>query len=175
MSVTRVHAEARYRELRSMAHQKAAALVADLAPVQMRDIERSALEVFATTWANNQSRLVAWPWPDMAADFRRKFPERFEVAIWSDEILCGLAIGKPSHSRHVMTVQFLEGNPDTQHPLKGIVHLAVLEAAHAYSVAINAGAMRIDAPHPATIELYLGLGFRLETPSGRSAYCEKEI
>ena len=158
-----------------MAHQKAEALLTGCTPIRIRDIEPSALDAFAATWANNPGRSVAWPWPDMAADFRRKFPERFEAAIWSGDILCGLSIGKPSHSQEIVTIRFIEGNPAPHHPLKGTIHIASIEVGLAYGLAIGATLLRIDDPHPETLRLYTGLGFRLETPRGRSAYCEKEI
>jgi hypothetical protein len=36
------------------------------------------LEAFKT-WA---PRCVGWPWPDIAADWRKGQPDRFELAVW---------------------------------------------------------------------------------------------
>ncbi len=175
MPLTWAQAEARYREIRRLSHQKAISLLSFNAPVDMRDIDRSALESFALSWASHPGRLVTWPWRDIADDYRRKFPERFEAEIWSSDQLCGLAIGKPSNAKNVMTLHFLEGNPNVEHPLKGMVHAAALEAILAYAVALQTRYLRLIDPLPAVVPLYAKFGFRLVTPRTGSAYCEAEI
>ena len=57
--------------------------------------------------------------------------DRFEVAVWSGPVLCGLAAGTPRYGR--MEVDLAKGSPDGQHPLKGAVRFAVLEAARVYA------------------------------------------
>jgi hypothetical protein len=75
----RAGAERRYRDLRHKAFSEArdvlgsAGIVADL-----RNLDAAALAGLAA-W---QNRRVAWPWHDMAADFRRNHTGRFELAIW---------------------------------------------------------------------------------------------
>lgn len=175
MPLSWAQAEARYREIRHLSHQKAISLLSFDAPVDIRDIDRSALESFALSWALHPDRLVNWPWRNIADDYRHKFPERFEAAIWSGDQLCGLAIGKPSNARNVMALHFLEGNPNVGHPLKGMVHVAALEAILAYAVALQTRYLRLNDPLPAVVPLYVKFGFRLVTPRIGSAYCEMEI
>jgi hypothetical protein len=175
MPLTWAQAEARYREIRHLSHQKAVSLLSFDARVDMRDIDRSALESFALSWALHSGRLVTWPWNGIAADYRRKFLERFEAAIWSGDQLCGLAIGKPSNARNVMALHFLEGNPNVGHPLKGMVHVAALEAVLAYAIALQTRHLRLIDPLPAVVPLYAKFGFRLVAPRTGSAYCEMEI
>ncbi len=169
------HAEARYRELRALAHRKAASLLPSDPHVRIRDIDCGALEAFAATWAGHPARAVAWPWPEIAQRFRRNYPERFEAAIWSGEWLCGLAIGRPNNAGDMVALHFLEGCPDVGHPLKGSVHQAALEALFAYALAISATRIRINDPLPGAVRLYVALGFRLEIPKSGGSYCEKEI
>jgi len=74
---------------------------------ELRPIELAAFAAF-TLW---QDRLVDWPWPRMAAEWRRSWPERFELAIWSGDILCGLALVRPSRGPSHMSLYYIEGNP----------------------------------------------------------------
>lgn len=75
---------------------------------ELRPIELAAFAAF-TSW---QDRLVDWPWPRMPAEWRRSWPERFELAIWSGDILCGLTLGRPSRGPSHMSLYYIEGNPD---------------------------------------------------------------
>lgn len=89
-------AEARYRTIRLAALQAAEALAAHafIAPIRLTGIGPDAVDIAHHAWTGHPDRRCSWPWRQMIADVRRAEPSRFEVAIWSDEILCGLAIGK---------------------------------------------------------------------------------
>jgi hypothetical protein len=51
----------------------------------------------------------------MVADARRDDPSRFEVAVWSDQTLCGLALGRTRPA--YCGIEYLEGSPDARHRL----------------------------------------------------------
>jgi len=174
---TRQQAEARYREIRTLALADAELSLSGVlpAPVSIRTIDQSALEAFVRSWSQSPDRRVAWPWPIMVSDYRRDATNRFEAAVWSDVILCGLAIGKPSKSGAILTVHFIEGNPELNHPLKGFAHLVALEAAHAYATALKANVLRLREPIPEMIGRYQKLGFRLAKTKVEGSYCEREV
>src|SRR3954447_11011088 len=115
MPASRSSAEFRYHALRRVACQAAEGdlAVAGLG-VDLRPIDAAALDAFGT-WS---PRRVAWPWPEMTADWRRGYPARFEVAVWRDGILCALALGRPSPKAAHMSLHYLEANPDPRHPLR---------------------------------------------------------
>lgn len=141
------------------------------AAAAIRGIDPAALEAFAAQWASSPRRRVSWPWPAIVADYRRVAPERFEAAVWSGEILCGLAIGRPSKAATILAVHFIEGSPDLGHPLKGFAHLAALEAAHAYAVApdFNDAFRRPLRPYANTLRLRDRAGSRCSRPNSTAA------
>jgi hypothetical protein len=112
---TRSAAEARYRALRDAAFRAAGA---DLAvagmPAELRAIDRSAL-VAAGEWSD---RRVVWPWDVMAAHWRRNHPDRFELAVWRDSVLCGLALGHPAPAAAHVSLRYIERNPSSANPLR---------------------------------------------------------
>jgi hypothetical protein len=109
----------------------------------------------------------------MVSDFRRGEPGRFEVAVWSGQILCGLAIGRTR--TEYCRVDYLEGSPDPVHPLKGNVVVVVAGAVVAYATALGKREVRLVDPLPAVVAHYEALGFKLANPKGASPYCWREI
>lgn len=176
MGVDRKRAEARYSALRQLAYGHALAGDELAGQVTLEPIRRHALEHFAAAWADHPRRRVSWPWPVMVADYQRNHPERFEVALWSGDTLCGLALGRPSRSKSVLTVKYVEGNPDLEHPLKGLVAAIAIATAHAYAKALGSTLLRLDAPLEPLVPLYRDdFGFTLVLEGTRVAYCEMEI
>jgi hypothetical protein len=145
---SRSDAESRYRDLRRMAFQQAqAVLAADGIAAELRPIDAVALAAFAT-WP---PRSVDWPWPKMAADWRRGRPARFDLAIWSDDTLCGLALGRPAPSAAHMSLHYLEGNPDPGHPLHFKVLNVVITALEAYATVLGKTELRLVDPLPEAV------------------------
>lgn len=174
MSGSRSSAEARYQNLRRLACQDAKAdLAARGIEVELRAIDASALAAFET-W---QGRYVAWPWPEMTADWRRAHPDRFELAVWRGDVLCALAIGRPSPSAAHMALYYMEGNPDPGHPLRGKVAATVITALRAYAIALGKTEMRLVEPLPEVVPFYCSprMGFELVSPRGETPYCRRSI
>lgn len=168
----RADAEQRYRDLRRLALDDAQErLAASGISAELRPIDASALEAFGT-WRN---RRVAWPWPDMAGDWRRNHPDRFEVAVWRNGVLCGLALGKPAPSRSHLSLHYMEGDPDPGHPLQGQVTAATFAAASSYAIALPAKELHLVEPFPALVPRYCGPPFHFELvqPKGRKPYCRR--
>jgi hypothetical protein len=109
----------------------------------------------------------------MAAHYRRSEPSRFELALWSDETLCGLAVGKVRLG--YCGVNFLEGSPIPGHPLKGLVIPAVLTCLTAYAKALGKREIRIFDPLPEMMSRYEALGFVLATLKDKSRYVGKVV
>lgn len=166
----------RYRERRALAHAAAVALVRDDLPVEcdLRAIDPGALAVFARQWDGHPARRFPWPWADIAAEYRRNHPDRFEVAVWSGEVLCGLAVGKVSGGTLYCGVNFLEGSPEP-HPLRGFIVGIVIAAAEAYAVTIGKGSVRLVDPLPELVPLYASFGYSLASPRRESPYCWKMV
>jgi hypothetical protein len=166
--------ESRYRDLRHLAFREATANLAAVGiRAELRALDASALDAF-TFW---QGRRVFWPWPEMAADWRRGYPERFELAVWSGSTLCALALGRPSSSPSHLSLYYLEANPDRSHALAGQVATIVFTAMEEYATILNKGELRLVDPLPEVIRFYCSPahGFELVSPHREAPYCRRSI
>lgn len=171
---SRSDAESRYREIRRMAFRQAQDyLAADGIAAELRAIDAAALAAFAT-WP---PRRVDWPWPKMAADWRRARPSRFDLALWSDNTLCGLALGRPAPSAAHLSLYYLEGNSDPGHPLYFRVLNVVITALETYATVLGKTELRLVDPLPEAVAAYCSpvMGFELVTPRGEAPYCRRSI
>jgi hypothetical protein len=167
--------EARYAGYRATSFRKAEELLRPVAPVplSLRPLTPEALAAFDTGWRGSPERRYPWPWPEMAGDYRRNEPDRFEVAVWSGEALCGLCLGKLRAG--YCGGDYLEGSPLPTHPLKGFVLPTVLTALTAYAVALRRKHIRLINPLPEMVPRYEILGFVLVRPRGEAPYCSKVV
>jgi hypothetical protein len=173
---SRRRTEALYAGQRAAALRKAEDILRPVVapvPISLRTITPETLATFDAEWRGHPERLYPWPWRDMAGDYRRNEPSRFEVAVWSGEVLCGLAFGKLRLG--YCGADYIEGSPVPAHPLRGSVLSAVLTALTAYAVALGRPEIRLIDPLPALVPRYKALGFMLATPRGQSRYCRKEV
>ena len=164
--------ESRYRDRRLAALRRAEEIASEAlapTPVHLDAINPTALQAFQEQWEGNPHRLYPWPWAKMVEDARKKEPDRFEVSVWSGGALCGLALGWTRQT--FCRVDFLEGSPDPEHPLKGHVTIIVSGAAVAYATAIDRQEVRLIDPIPAVVPHYEDLGFTLASPKGAAPYC----
>lgn len=121
-----------------------------------------------------ENRCYFWNWIDLKRRFRN-IPARFELSISVQGEVCGLAIGKPSRGRRHLSVYFIEGNPDPQHPLKGRVLPILLEAAFLYAQALGCSFVRLIQPVEQLHALYRRHGFDFgKTKDGR-IFCEQSL
>lgn len=138
--------------------------------IEAEPIEYSALQQ-TLDWEN---RMYLWSWFDLKRKFRN-IPARFELSIGVHGEICGLAIGKPSRGRRHLSVYFLEGNPDKQHPLKGSVLPIVLEASSLYANALGCSYLRLIQPVDGLHARYRRWGFEFGKDSNGRIYCEQQL
>jgi hypothetical protein len=127
------------------------------------------LEAYRQQWESHSDRRYAWPWAGIVAGIRRDEPSRFEVAVWSNDVLCGLAIGRTRMD--YCRVDYLEASPNPDHPLKGRVAVVAAGAAIAYATTLGKNEVRLMNPLPAVVPHYLALGFALANPTDATQYC----
>ncbi len=151
---SRIAAETRYRDIRLAAHKAAETIVRE-------------------EWAGHPNRRYPWPWQAMLDNLRKNEPDRFELALWSENTLCGLAVG--STRRSFCRVDYLEGSPEPDHPLKGYVAMIMVGAVVAYATALNRPEVRLCDPIPVMTRKYQSLGFSLVTPRGEAPYCAWKV
>lgn len=127
-------------------------------PIALREIDTAAIAQWDTHWRGK----LPWDWKRIDARNKALLDDRFEVAVWSGSILCGLAAGAPRYGR--MEVDLMQGSPDNGHPLKGATRFAILEAARAYTLALGYAELRLNAPARGMLTKYQLMGFTLEPP-----------
>ena len=169
----------RYAQVRSQAYAAAArGIESDFhVPLSFRNIESRAFIAWKVQWQplhTGRQDLGEWDWPQLAQYYLAK-PESFHLAIWSQSILCGLAVGRPRRAKSSMTVEFIEGSPEPHHPLKGSILALTIVAADAYARAIGCLMLRISEPAPGLLPIYAEFGFRLVKVGSTVRYCERRI
>jgi hypothetical protein len=143
-------------------------------PISLSSINKAALQAWQNHWMPRSTRPGGWNWREQRSRLASTV-SRFDVAIWSGEVLCGLAIGKPSKGPSHLTIQLLEGNPAETHPLKGSVAECAVEAGISYARLLEKAQLRLLRPLPGALPTYRRLGFKLEPESLKAPYCYLEI
>lgn len=138
--------------------------------IEAGPIEYSALQQ-TMEW---EDRLYQWNWFDLKRRFRN-IPARFELSIEVHREVCGLAIGKPSRGRRHLSVYFLEGSSDKQHPLKRSVLPIILEASSLYADALGCSYLRLVQPVDGLHARYRRWGFEFGKDSNGRIYCEQQL
>jgi hypothetical protein len=172
----------RYTRLRRLAYEAVERLgdSRGATGIRLTDIDSHALDAWRSTWIHaHPLGYGGWDWDGLVARVCTR-PSAFQVAIWSGEELCGLAVGRvsrrrPSGRRHTVSVHYLEGSPDRGHPLRGRVAEVAIAAADAYGVILGARRVRLIDPLPGVFRTYERLGFSIARESGIRLYFEKRI
>lgn len=136
-------------------------------------IDQRALAAWEAWPARTDGR-GGWDWRK-ARDDVQSDAKHFEAALWADDVLCGLAVGKASSGRAALNVRLLEGNPSPSHPLRGLVAPFLLLAADRHARALGRRELRLIDPLPGALPTYLRLGFRLAPPGARPPYCYVDL
>ncbi|HDN26744.1 MAG TPA: hypothetical protein ENG03_06540, partial [Thioploca sp.] len=129
MDARKVQAERRYTSIRYDVYQTVEQKLHFLfkKPIRLTSIDNNALKYWQKIWQPHNHRYPpegGWDWRNEI--LRQTLPNRFEVAIWHEEILCGLAMGKPSVGSSHLAIYLMEGSP-LKHPLNALVTRIVLE------------------------------------------------
>lgn len=102
-------------------------------------------------------------WKHYRTKFRISYSRRMELAIWLDDDLCAVMLGKPSKGRLTLKVDYLEGNYHST-ALTGMrMHIALLYA-EAYATALNIKWVGIQSPYSSAIPLYEEEGYIKKDP-----------
>ncbi len=140
-------------------------------PLRLTTIDAWALHAWEQQWKPNfRGGDGGWDWRRERFGYDNT-PARFEIAVWSENMLCGLAIGKPSKASTFLAVNLLEGSPVSDYPLKGAIRFCVVETAIAYAEQLECQELRLIRPLVGALPLYLDMGFSLAPPADRPPYC----
>lgn len=131
-----------------------------------------------SSWSNRASSAVArwprdertypWDWDEIHRRYRNE-PDRFDLCMWVGEVLCGVAL--TTLSGPAATIDFLEGQPGENCPLRGLRAAIAIEAAQRYAQLNGRAELRVQPISEGLGKLYRDIfGFELATPKGEQAY-----
>lgn len=119
-------------------------------------------------------------WAELRSKYYHKKPyyyapmRRIDLAIWCEEQLCGLMLGGISQQYDYITIDFIEGSPVLNHPLKDHVLDIILETIERYAIILNINEIRLIDPVENLISYYKLIGFELVTEKQKS-YCFRKV
>ena len=159
MKMSHKTAEEKYRNIRSIAYE----ITMDELPYQdkksilLSEITDSAIFSF-NSLTRHPERKVDWDWKFGAQMYRKRYPNRFELAIWHNNTVCGLSLGRPSYNGTSVRLDFIE-RVSGANALKGRVTPIAVTAYEVYARLIGATQVRIIKPADALITYYSSLNY----------------
>jgi hypothetical protein len=176
-------AEYRYNQIRNRVYQKVETELMEKfqKKVRLTSITINALKIWQKEW---EPKLVErkhfteeelyWNWMKIQQEMS-KVPNRFEVAIWNENILCALAIGKPSKGPTHNAIYILQSSP-FQHPLEGKIITITIKTGMAYAKALGKQHLILVEPLKHLVKIYERHGFTFKTAKHYpKRYCIKEV
>lgn len=152
-------AESKYKEIRTIAMEAVQQRLpyVDRPKIKLSKIDQHALAE-ATVWSS-LNRTVDWPWTSGYRHYSFQNPRRFELAIWYEDTLCSLSLGRPSPAGTRLRLEFIEARPQ-ENPLKGRTMAIVLSTAEVYAGLLGADEVRlIDPLDSKLIDYYATFGY----------------
>ena len=167
-----------YRRLAADALQAGLQRLAPIIPelTNLTFIEADTLRAWREQWRPHLStEFQHWDWEiELQSRKWTRFTtarRRFDVAIWSGDRLCGLALGRLSLRKQNLSICLLQGCPIDWHPLKGKILPIVADVGSMYGTAVGCEEFRFLQPLPGMIRIYGKLGFQLARTSRGVQYC----
>ncbi|GAD89969.1 hypothetical protein VHA01S_030_00440 [Vibrio halioticoli NBRC 102217] len=116
-------------------------------------------------WEMPLNRQIGWDWRRVRNQYRRDHIARLELAVWYDNELCGLMIGKASDGKLVVKISYIQGG-QAENPLKGFIVPIASRCAELFAVAVEADWIGIQDPidDEDLLNYYRELGFNERDP-----------
>jgi hypothetical protein len=154
MLSTHIDAEQRYSSIRrstlNVAQSKLSSR-AEYSSLKLKLIDSSALAA-SKVWESSSSRRVNWDWMEGYAAFKFRYPKRFELAIWSDNKLQSLTLGRPTYNGTALRLDYIEAGPSKDKNLKIVP--AALFVMITYAEVLDATELRIMKPVNEEVKKY---------------------
>lgn len=141
-------------------------------------IEKEAIKQWSENWKTvpnpRKKPDGGWDWALLWKDycykrFRYRKQYMVDIAIYVKQELCGLALGGIEKDNSYISIDYVEGSPIIEHPLKGHVLDIILTGTCRYATIYNISELRLDNPVDGLISYYESKGF--ETVHGDKNYC----
>ena len=109
------------------------------------------------SWKLAPKRRVDWDWVEGYSIFKSRYPKRFEMALWHNNKVVSLTLGRPTYSGSRMRLDLIEACPDKPKDLK--VFEISLFAIGTYAETLGAHELRVMHPINAQVrDYYAGFG-----------------
>ena len=177
MQTTHAQAISKYEEYRKNARSIAKeSLPGFLKKLSLEGIDQKALTAFRT-WQDSPDRMVEWDWT-FANRYCVRYPKAFDLAVWNQNTLLSLTLGRPTFKGQSMRLDFIERAP--QHSVYAGYLFTVSQIAYeTYGRLIGAEYIRIMEPmNEKLIRYYTSkdLGFTLApAKQGNPHYLVKKL
>jgi hypothetical protein len=150
----------------------------DLRPVRslrLTEIDGAALGFWEASWRVYPSPHLQgnFPWPRIMRQIHTT-PRRLDLAIWGNDILCGLCAGMSARSKRHVSIRFLESFHGPN-PLRGLIAAISVDFAEAYAQILGARSLKLLDPAAGALPQYERLGFRLVRRGRVAPCCEREV
>lgn len=163
------NAENRYKELSTDALTTTQQELTQFMPeleghISLTDITENAL-LHQERWEIAENRQIGWDWRVVRNNFRINHAARIELAIWYDNELCGLMLGKASDGKLVFKINYLQGGEEG-HPLENSILPIASRCAELFAASIHADWIAIQDPidREGLINYYREQGFTEDDP-----------
>jgi len=146
MLASHMDAEKRYSQLRKEALNATMQVLrgGDASNITLSEINVRALNA-SKLWKDSNIRIKDWDWIEGYTAFKFRYPKRFEMALWSDNQLIGLSMGRPTYQGTALRLDVVEASPSDLGDRPAIFE-TVLLAYGIYARLINAKQIRIMNP-----------------------------
>ena len=153
MQATHRDAEERYTVIRKAVLDE---LNKEFHSSNQRNLKAKLIDTTAVSqserWNFSSRRKVDWEWGDGYSAFKYRYPKRFEMALWHNNTLVSLSLGRPTYHGTKLRLDFIEGNPDKPNGVK--VFEPTFLAMIGYAQALGASELRIMNPINGDVRRY---------------------
>lgn len=126
--------------------------------IKVSKVSETDILITEKHWELDPDRIVSWSWRQISIKKKKKI-RRLCLSFNCNGVLCGMLFCSASRHGLNVNVRYLEGNPDSLHPLKKYIMDIALLSVYTYAEKINAKTVMIQGPLPGVVEKYLQRGF----------------
>lgn len=179
MLATYIEAEQRYAAYRAEVQRQVQGALpyTDASSIRLKDIDQTAL-THSRLWSQIPERKVDFDWENDCRIYKKRYPKRFELAIWYGSRLESLALGRPSFNGTRVRLELIE-RIATNSVLKGKTFAITELALMAYAELLGADEVRIMQPINDDVKrYYLSKGYHYVPSTGARFfpdYCVKKL
>ena len=156
MLATHADAERRYEKIRTVALEIAQNSTDD--NFKLTRITRKALNA-TKLWSNSSLRKYHWDWETNYSYYRMSYPKRFEIALWEQNQLIAISLGRPTYNASGLRLDVVEAMPRDIGERSSAFDKIIL-AYEIYARMLNANHIRIMNPvNDAVKALYESYGY----------------